>query len=250
MSIFFKVNSFFSRFISYKLIGLFNKYQVNDIIQDQDFKYKPRREAMVETLRVDYGISDERVLKAFLKVKRHLFVDSVFWDSAYEDSAFPIGSSQTISQPYTVAYMTSIITKFYNTGKVLEIGTGSGYQAAILQALGYQVYTIERIEILYKKSRSIFQKLRLGISIRYGDGTLGWPEKAPYDAIIVTAGAPSVPHTLLEQLNEGGRLIIPVGDTKQQNMMIYYRQGQTIYESKASTFTFVPLIGKQGWEQP
>ncbi|WP_041468836.1 protein-L-isoaspartate(D-aspartate) O-methyltransferase [Chloroherpeton thalassium] len=218
-------------------------------MQDQDFKYRAKREAMVETLRVDYGISDERVLQAFLKVKRHLFVDTMFWDSAYEDSPFPIGSNQTISQPYTVAYMTSIITKHYQTGKILEIGTGSGFQAAILCELGYRVCTVERIDLLYQKAKRIFEQLRLRIALRYGDGTLGWSEMAPFDAIIVTAGAPSVPHSLLEQLNEDGRLIIPVGDTERQRMMIYHRQGDTIYETKTNTFAFVPLIGREGWNK-
>jgi len=204
---------------------------------------------MVETLQVDYGICDKRVLNAFLKVKRHLFVDTMFWDSAYEDNPFPIGSNQTISQPYTVAYMTSIITKYYQSGKILEIGTGSGYQAAILHELGYRVCTIERIDILHQKAKRVFDQLRLRIALRYGDGTLGWSEMSPFDAIIVTAGAPSVPHSLLEQLHDDGRLIIPVGDTERQRMMIYHRRGDTIYETKTNTFAFVPLIGREGWDK-
>jgi len=203
---------------------------------------------MVETLK-EYGIADPKVLDAFLNVKRHLFVDSMFWDRAYDDSAFPIGSNQTISQPYTVAYMTSIIVSHYSKGKILEIGTGSGYQAAILNYLGYKVYTIERIEVLYQKARQIFQQLGLKIAIRLGDGSLGWHEMAPYDAIIVTAGSPDVPQSLLEQLNENGRLIIPVGGSEKQRMMIYHRKGNTVYESSANTFAFVPLIGKEGWNK-
>lgn len=203
---------------------------------------------MVEKLK-EYGISDPKVLDAFLNVKRHLFVDSMFWDCAYDDSPFPIGSSQTISQPYTVAYMTSIIVSHYHTGKILEVGTGSGYQAAILNYLKYKVFTIERIEMLYKKSEKFFKELGLNIALRLGDGTLGWHEMAPYDAIIVTAGSPDVPKSLLEQLNENGRLIIPVGNSEKQRMMIYHRQGNTIYESSANMFAFVPLIGKEGWKE-
>jgi protein-L-isoaspartate(D-aspartate) O-methyltransferase len=203
---------------------------------------------MVEKLK-EYGISNPRVLDAFLNVKRHLFVDTMFWDRAYDDSAFPIGSNQTISQPYTVAYMTSIIVSHYKGGKILEIGTGSGYQAAILQYLGYKVFTIERLEVLHKKAEQIFKTLGLKIALRLGDGTLGWHEMAPYDAIIVTAGSPEVPKSLLEQLKDEGRLIIPIGDSEKQRMMIYHRQGNTIYESPSNTFAFVPLIGKEGWQK-
>jgi protein-L-isoaspartate(D-aspartate) O-methyltransferase len=203
---------------------------------------------MVAQLR-ESGITNTRVLEAFRKVKRHLFMDTMFWDHAYEDSAFPIGSNQTISQPYTVAYMTSIVADNYPTGKILEIGTGSGYQAAILYELGYRVFTIERIPALYNKASKVFGELGLRIAARLGDGTLGWHEMAPYDAIIVTAGSPDVPASLLEQLNDNGRLIIPVGTSDKQLMKIYHRVGDTVYESATNFFAFVPLIGKEGWKE-
>ncbi|NTV44996.1 MAG: protein-L-isoaspartate(D-aspartate) O-methyltransferase [Chlorobiales bacterium] len=218
------------------------------MIQDQDFKYRPKREEMVAKLQ-EHGITNKRVLEAFRKVKRHLFMDNIFWDRAYEDSALPISCSQTISQPYTVAYMTSIIASYYPTGKILEIGTGSGYQAAILYELGYKVFTIERIPALHNKAKKLFESLGLRIATRLGDGTLGWHEMAPYDAVIVTAGSPDVPQSLLEQLNDNGRLIIPVGSSDKQQMMIYHRQGNTVYESATNYFAFVPLIGKEGWKE-
>jgi protein-L-isoaspartate(D-aspartate) O-methyltransferase len=203
---------------------------------------------MVEKLR-EYGITNPRVLEAFRKVKRHVFMDSMFWDHAYEDSAFPIGANQTISQPYTVAYMSSILADHYPTGKVLEIGTGSGYQAAILYELGYKVFTIERIPALYQKAQRIFEELGMRIALRLGDGTLGWHEMAPYEGILVTAGSPDVPQSLLEQLKDDGRLLIPVGSSERQRMMGYHRQGNTVYESATNFFAFVPLIGKEGWKE-
>lgn len=217
-------------------------------LSDQDFKYRPRREAMVEALR-RAGITNERVLQAFCKVKRHLFVDSAFWDSAYEDTPLPIGQNQTISQPFTVAYMTQLVADHYPPGKkVLEIGTGSGYQAAILYELGYQVYTIERIPELYEKAKRTFEALGLRIMTRLGDGSLGWSSMAPFDAIVVTAGSPDVPPSLLQQLADDGRLIIPIGSTTRQKMSIFHRQGNTIYETQLHDFAFVPLIGKEGWK--
>ncbi|MBC8044044.1 MAG: protein-L-isoaspartate(D-aspartate) O-methyltransferase [Rhizobacter sp.] len=217
------------------------------MIQDQDFKYKPKREAMVRWLS-GRGIANQRVLGAMLAVKRHLFMDTLAWDLAYDDNAFPIGGNQTISQPFTVAYMTSLVAEHYPSGRVLEIGTGSGYQAAVLCQLGYQVFTIERIAMLYEKSKKVFSELGLRVMQRHGDGTLGWNEMSPFAAIVVTAGSPDVPNSLLGQLKDGGRLIIPVGDTQSQQMKIYHREGETVYETAAANFSFVPLIGKEGWQ--
>jgi protein-L-isoaspartate(D-aspartate) O-methyltransferase len=216
---------------------------------DQDFKYRPKREAMVEVLR-QAGITNERVLLAFRTVKRHLFVDSALWDSAYDDTPLPIGHHQTISQPFTVAYMTQLVAQYYPSGKkVLEIGTGSGYQAAILYELGYRVYTIERIPELYEKAKRIFEALKLNIMTRLGDGSLGWASAAPFDAIVVTAGSPDVPPSLLQQLAEDGRLIIPIGSASKQKMSLFHRQANTIYETQLYDFAFVPLIGKEGWSE-
>lgn len=216
---------------------------------DQDFKYRPKREAMVESLR-QAGITNERALNAFRAVKRHLFLDSAFWDSAYDDTPLPIGQNQTISQPFTVAYMTQLVAQHYPAGKkVLEIGTGSGYQAAILYELGYRVYTIERIPELYEKAKRIFEALGISVMTRLGDGTLGWPSAAPFDAIIVTAGSPDVPTSLLQQLADDGRLIIPIGGATKQKMSLFHRQANAIYETHLYDFAFVPLIGKEGWSE-
>ncbi len=219
------------------------------MINDQDHKYRPKREEMVMKLR-EMGITNERVLQAFCDVKRHLFVDSMFWDLAYQDSPLPIAANQTISQPYTVAYMTTLVAEHYNSGaKVLEIGTGSGYQAAILYALGYRVYTIERHNTLYEQAVKRFEELGIKVYARLGDGTLGWATMKPFDAILVTAGSPDVPRPLLEQLADNGRLIIPIGNTKTQQMCIFHRQGNKVIETVADNFAFVPLIGKEGWKE-
>ncbi len=219
------------------------------MINDQDHKYRPKREEMVLKLR-EMGVANERVLQAFRDVKRHLFVDSMFWESAYQDSPLPIAANQTISQPYTVAYMTSIVVEHYPSGaKVLEIGTGSGYQAAILFALGYRVYTVERHASLYEQATKRFEELGIKAQARLGDGTLGWAAMKPFDAILVTAGSPDVPRPLLEQLADNGRLIIPIGDAKRQQMHIFHRQGNQVFETVADNFAFVPLIGKEGWKE-
>lgn len=218
-------------------------------MNDQDHKYRPRREEMVMKLR-EMGIRNERVLQAFLNVKRHLFVDSMFWESAYQDSPLPIAANQTISQPYTVAYMTSIVVEHYKSGgKILEIGTGSGYQAAILVALGYRVYTIERHLALYEQASKRFEQHGIKVQVKHGDGTLGWAAMKPFDAILVTAGSPNLPKPLIEQLADNGRLIIPIGGTKAQQMCIFHRQGNQVLETLADNFAFVPLIGKEGWQE-
>ena len=215
--------------------------------EQQDARiYKSRRYEMVEQLK-RYGINNFRVLEAFLSVERHLFLDPEDRDYAYDDCAFPIGCGQTISQPFTVAYMTSMLAERCPAGRVLEVGTGSGYQAAILDFMGYSVYTVERIPELFKRSSRIFNMLGLDIHQYLGDGTLGWNENAPYNGIIVTAGAPEPPPTLLEQLAEGGVMIIPIGNSAGQRMTVMTRSGDTLSHEEFHAFAFVPLIGKEGW---
>jgi protein-L-isoaspartate(D-aspartate) O-methyltransferase len=212
--------------------------------QDGDMA-RERQEMVVELER--YGIRNARVLDAFLRVRRHLFVDTQSRPYAYSDNAMPIGFGQTISQPYTVAYMTSLLAERVPSGKVLEIGTGSGYQAAILAKLGYRVYTIERIAGLYSAAGRVLEALDLPVHRRLGDGTLGWPEEAPFDGIIVTAAAPHEPHTLMRQLADGGVLIVPVGDLSSQQMTVIRRRGDRFEHEIFHSFAFVPLCGREGW---
>jgi len=205
-----------------------------------------RRREMVETLK-QYGIVNQRVLDAFREVQRHLFFDVDATDLAYNDGAYPIGFGQTISQPYTVAYMTTLLVERSPSGKVLEIGTGSGYQAAILDALGYSVYTIERIYQLYERAEKLFSRLGLNITCRCGDGTLGWVDEAPFDGIVVTAGAPDEPVLLKHQLAENGSMVIPVGNADSQQMTVITRNSDDFRREVFQQFTFVPLVGREGW---
>jgi len=176
----------------------------------QEEKYKYERESLIDGIRRK-GICDEKVLEAMLKVPRHEFVEKSFWLNAYEDAPQGIGCGQTISQPYIVALMTECL-KLSGTEKVLELGTGCGYQTAILCELAKEVYSVERIEKLYKKSKKNLESLGYkNVQLHLGDGTLGWEDNAPYDAIIVTATSPDVPPPLKEQLSIGGRMIIPIG---------------------------------------
>lgn len=211
-------------------------------------KFKQRRRRLVETL-ADKGIKDRRVLDAFNTVARHVFVDTALQDRAYKDTALPIGKEQTISQPYTVARQTELL-EVQPGEKVLEIGTGSGYQAAILCELGAEVYTVERHKELYQRARSILRELGYSVRAKLGDGTLGWSAYAPYDAIVVTAGAPVVPEDLVEQLNINGRLVVPVGDDQKQEMVrIIKIRKDEFEEERFSDFKFVPLIGEKGWRK-
>ena len=205
------------------------------------------RQTLVEQLRAR-GIHDERVLEAMASVPRERFLDQTFVLRAYEDSALPIGEGQTISQPYTVAYQTQAL-ELKEREKILEIGTGSGYQTAVLAQMGARVYTIERHVALLEAARKRLESLGFHRVIsRAGDGTRGWPEYAPFDAILVTAGAPDVPESLAKQLSpDGGRMVIPIGGQRSQKMYLVKKDGEKLTATELADFAFVPLIGKEGW---
>ncbi len=206
------------------------------------------RKDLVEILK-KRGISHPRVLEAFNKVERHLFVPDIMKQHAYNDVALPIGYGQTISQPYTVAFMTEALDPKPNQ-KILEIGTGSGFQAAIINQMGARVFTIERNFDLYNIALKTFDKLGLRIAARCSDGTIGWDEFAPYDGIIVTAGGPTIPENLKKQLAVKGKMIIPVGDKKSQTMKIITKISDNNFTTEETPyFAFVPLIGKEGWKE-
>ena len=200
------------------------------------------RDRLVQTLRQE-GIKDERVLKAITQVPRHKFVDEALSSRAYENTALPIGQSQTISQPWIVARMTEAILDDGEPEKVLEVGTGSGYQAAILSHLVAKVFTVERIEELLKLARRRFHNLRLNnIYVRYADGHLGWPSQAPFDGIMVTAVAQNVPQELLQQLRVGGVLVLPVERNGQQRLITVRRNENGFDETDLGAVVFVPLL--------
>jgi len=204
---------------------------------------------MVQEQIASRGIKDSRVLAAMEKVPRHLFVPEEMRDRAYEDSPLPIGGGQTISQPYMVAWMTDLL-HLKESDRVLEVGTGSGYQAAILCELAAHVYSIEKNpELAPRAERMLRSRGYVNISIRVGDGTKGWPEEAPFDAIMVTAGAPSVPQPLLDQLDEGGRLAIPVGSKTMQMLTLITRKDGKLQAKQEGSCVFVPLIGRFGWQK-
>ena len=204
--------------------------------------------AMVTEQLISRNISDKAVLKAFLKVPRHEFVPKELRQNAYNDYPLPIGENQTISQPYMVALMTECL-KLKGGEKVLEVGTGSGYQAAILGEIAGEVYSIERFNDLADKASKLLSSLGYrNIHIKAGDGTLGWSEFAPYDGIVVTAGAPAIPESLVKQLKDGGSLIIPVdGGGFGQTLKLVERIGRTTRTSDICSCAFVPLVGKEGW---
>lgn len=210
-------------------------------------RFDDERKELIDLLR-SKGIKDEKVLHAMMKVERHRFVMPTFINSSYLDQALPIASGQTISQPYTVAFMSQAL-EVKESAKVLEIGTGSGYQAAVLAEMGCRVFTIERHMPLHLESRKLLQSLGYRIATRSGDGTVGWSEFAPYDGIIVTAAAPSVPDPLLRQLADGGRLVIPVGGPSEQSIRVVTRVGDEYQQKDVEGFKFVPLIGKMGWDK-
>lgn len=214
-------------------------------MQDQ---FTEQRLAMVENQIKRRGILDEATLNAMREIPRHLFVPPQLANAAYEDSPLPIGEGQTISQPYIVALMTQA-AKLTPDAVVLEIGTGSGYAAAVLSRIASAVFTIERIEALARKSQELLKELGYAnVTVRSGDGTLGLPLAAPFDAILVTAGAPVVPESFLSQLKEGGRVIIPVGDALSQQLLRLRKNAEGRYDhERIESVRFVPLIGEQGW---
>ena len=192
------------------------------------------------------GIKDPAVLQAVGKVPRHFFFDPIFDQHAYEDKAFPIGEGQTISQPYTVAFQSELL-EIKRNDVVLEVGTGSGYQASILMELGAEVHTIEYIKSLYLKAKSLLPKMGYHPNFYWGDGSKGLPSHGPYDAIIVTAGAPAIPNELINQLKIGGRLVIPVGVQKNQTMIKLVKSSETkVIRKEFKQFSFVPLRGEKG----
>jgi protein-L-isoaspartate(D-aspartate) O-methyltransferase len=211
-----------------------------------NYREQGARKKLVEEL-TKKGIEDENVLKAMGKVPRHFFFDETFWNQAYRDIAFPIGEGQTISQPYTVAYQTQLL-HIQKGDKVLEIGTGSGYQCCILVELGAKVFTIERQEKLFYHTKQVLPDMGYKARFLLGDGSKGNARHAPYDKIIVTAGAPTVPDELLKQLNIGGILVIPVGGQETQKMVTVLKVGEHDYEKTTlDTFRFVPLVGDKAW---
>jgi len=211
--------------------------------------YRLAREKMMKNQIISRGITDPGVLEAMGKIQRHLFVEEALIGEAYNDHPLPVGYKQTISQPYIVALMTEAL-EMTGKEKTLEIGTGSGYQTAILAELSKTVYTIERIERLLEKSKMLLESLGYtNIFFKAFDGTLGWDEFAPYDAIIVTAGAPKIPQPLMDQMAEGGKLVIPIGNRYGQDLIKVTRTKNAFKEKNLGGCRFVDLIGAHGWEE-
>jgi len=218
-------------------------------LNENSKKYERLREEMVKRQIEARGVRDPKVLAAMRKVPRHLFVSEALRDQAYGDFPLPIGDQQTISQPYIVAEMTQALQP-NKDDRVLEIGTGSGYQAAILAEIVFRVYTIERIHSLLVKTRKLFDRLHYhNIVTKYSDGTAGWEDESPFDAIMVTAGAPKIPQTLVNQLTVGGRLVIPVGDQFSQELIKLYKDEQGIHKTNLGGCRFVKLVGEHGWRE-
>lgn len=210
--------------------------------------YKMQRLELVENLRLK-GISDESILQAISNVEREKFVSSALKPNAYKDIALPIGYSQTISQPYTIAVMTEAL-QIKKGDKVLEIGTGSGYQAAVLFAMGAKVYSIERHIDIYNEVLKRFEKLGIRVHCKCGDGTLGWDAYTPFEKIIVTAGSPTIPATLKKQLAVNGKMVIPVGNMSSQTLKVLTKTATDEFEiEEIPQFAFVPLIGREGWKE-
>jgi protein-L-isoaspartate(D-aspartate) O-methyltransferase len=212
-------------------------------------KYQRLRESMVKNQIEARGITDPNVLDAMRNVPRHLFVSDALMDQAYADHPLPIGEQQTISQPYIVAHMTQALA-LGPDDRVLEIGTGSGYQAAILAQIVFRVYTIETIRSLHMKARKLFDMLNYSnIVTRYGDGTNGWKDESPFDAIMVTAGAPEIPAPLVSQLSMGGRMVLPVGGRMTQDMVRLFRDEDGMHQTMLGGCRFVKLVGDYGWDK-
>lgn len=211
--------------------------------------FRVQREELIDEL-TQKGISDLSVINAIGRIPREKFIPVTMQHFAYKDVALPIGYEQTISQPYTVAYMTQQLNIKKPGRKILEIGTGSGYQAAVLYEMGCDVYSIERNLDLHHRTTKLFDKLGIRVHAKYGDGTIGWKDFAPFDGIIVTAGSPSIPQKLKEQLIVGGRMIIPVGDRVSQKLLLLKKISEEEFETETiPEFAFVPLIGREGWKK-
>lgn len=216
---------------------------------DEEARYTAERQRMVEEQLKGRDISNARVLSAMLNVPRHRFVPEEYRHLAYADCPLPIGQNQTISQPYIVALMTQML-ELQGSEKVLEIGTGSGYQAAVLAILAREVHTIERHRQLAEQAQKVLDELNLrNVHVHVGDGSQGWPTSAPYDAIIATAAAPRVPPPLLEQLADGGRLVLPVGTRGGQFLELWRRLGDRYDSELGVPVAFVPMLGVHGWEE-
>jgi len=204
---------------------------------------------MVETQIISRGVKNKEVIRAMLKVPRHRFVPEEFIEKAYDDMALPIGEGQTISQPYMVAIMTELLEPEYKN-KVLEIGTGSGYQAAVLAEIVKEVYTVERLASLSERAKQRVRELGYeNIFFKVGDGTLGWPEESPFDRIIITAGAPEIPDTLISQLAEGGIIVAPVGSRYSQVLIKGVKKKGSLVTISSVPCVFVPLVGEKGWKE-
>jgi protein-L-isoaspartate(D-aspartate) O-methyltransferase len=221
----------------------------NRLSQTGTKDYARAREKMVREQIIGRGIKDPRVVEAMLKVPRHLFLPEALLGQAYGDSALPIGEGQTISQPYMVAYLSEALG-LRGKEKVLEIGTGSGYQAAVLACLAERVYSTERIRSLLEKARKILDEIHChNVITRLSDGSYGWEEEAPFDVIMVTAGAPSLPHPLMDQLKVGGTLVVPVGDRNCQKLIRFRREAGGFSEEELIECNFVALVGEYGWKK-
>jgi len=210
--------------------------------QGQGMTSQRARDRLIERLRSEGGIRDERVLAALRTLPRHLFIDEALASRAYEDTALPIGNGQTISQPWVVARMTEALIEHGMPKRVLEIGTGSGYQAAVLATLGMEVFTVERIEELLRVARRRFRNLGLDLRTKHHDGRLGWPEHAPFDAMIVTAAGAALDPRLLDQLREGGAVVAPVGGPLSQNLLRIRKTGEGLVQEDLGKVVFVPLV--------
>jgi protein-L-isoaspartate(D-aspartate) O-methyltransferase len=211
--------------------------------------FQKARDRMVDSQLVGRGIHDKRVLDAMRKVPRHLFVDEALQEQAYSDHPLPIADKQTISQPYIVALMTESL-ELQGHEKVLEIGTGSGYQAAILAELAQRVFSVERLpNLAYRANQTLHKLGYTNVIVRVADGTMGWPDEAPFDGIIVTAGTPKIPQPLVDQLAMGGKLVLPVGDRLSQSLVLVERMPEGIQKTDLGGVRFVDLVGKWGWEE-
>jgi protein-L-isoaspartate(D-aspartate) O-methyltransferase len=213
---------------------------------EDSYRHRGMRRQLVKTI-TEKGIKDKSILEAIGKIPRHFFFENALVEHAYEDKAFPIGAGQTISQPYTVAFQTQLL-QIEPGDKILEIGTGSGYQAIVLLEMGAEVYTIEYQKSLYEHTKKFLPQIGYHPHFFHGDGSAGLPRYAPYDKIIVTAGAPSVPDSLIDQLKIGGKLVIPVGDRQTQQMLRITKVSENkVHSESFEDFRFVPLLGNKGW---